>query len=435
MAQGQQNSHIDFSQSTDLGSVDRRPLWRKIMTAEEQITTTTSPVPDYPFDQPAALEPPSEWERLRAQCPVSRVRMVSGDEALLLTRYQDVRGLLSDPRFTRSLDKPGAARISNSDSGGVFSSSPPYEEHARWRRLMSRAFTAKRVSALRPRIARIAEELVDDMVAAGPPADLNASLGFPLPVFVICELLGVSAEHREKFSYWSDAMLNLTRYRQSEIDVAAREFREFMTAHVQAKRADPGDDLLSDLAAVVDSADGRMTEPELVATAQGLLVAGHETTANMIGKMTAMLMADRSRWERLLADRSLVVTAVEESLRFDANPGFGIPRYVGEEIRIADQTISAGSTVITSLASANRDECAFSDAGEMVLDRAPNPHLAFGAGAHSCLGQALARVELQTVLGVLLDRLPSLELAGPAERLRRREGLVVGGIEELPVRW
>jgi cytochrome P450 len=416
------------------------------MTAEEQITTTTSPVPDYPFDLRAALEPPPEWERLRAQCPVSHVRMASGDEALLLTRYEDVRGLLSDPRFTRSLDKPDAAKISSSESGGVFSNAPLYEEsdagemssgtgHARWRRLMSRAFTAKRVSALRPRIAQIAEHLVDDMVAGGPPADLNGSLGFPLPVFVICELLGVSAEHREKFSYWSDSMLNLTRYRQSEIDAAAQEFEAFMAAHVQAKRADPGDDLLSDLAAVVDSADGRMTEPELVATAQGLLVAGHETTANMIGKMTAMLLADRSRWERLLADRSLVATAVEEALRFDANPGFGIPRYISEDVRIADQTIATGSTVITSLASANRDECAFSDAGEMVLDRAPNPHLAFGAGPHSCLGQALARVELQTVLGVLLDRLPGLELADPPERLRRREGLIVGGLEELPVRW
>jgi cytochrome P450 len=414
-------------------------------------------VPDYPFAHPGALEPSPEWARLRAKCPVARIRMASGDEALLLTRYADVRALLADPRFTHSLDKPDAAKISNTDSGGVFSTTPPYEKrrdeadpavepaagasmasgpgHSRWRRLMSRSFTVRRVSALKPRIEQIAGDLLDAMLAAGAPADLNASLGFPLPVFVICELLGVPAEHRDKFSYWSDAMLNLTRYRQHEIDAAAGEFQAFMADHVRAKRAAPGDDLLSDLAAVVDSRDGRMTEAELVATAQGLLVAGHETTANMIGKMIGMLLSDRPRWERLQADRSLVGPAVEEALRFDANPGFGIPRYISEDIEIAGEPIAKGTTVITSLAAANRDENAFTEADDMVLDRAPNPHLAFGAGPHSCLGQALARVELQTVLAVLLDRVPGLELAIAPDMLRRRDGLIVGGLVELPVRW
>ncbi|MGC4807572.1 cytochrome P450 [Micromonospora sp. DT233] len=418
--------------------------------------TVNEAVPSYPFDAPAALDPPPEWDALRDGCPVARVRMASGDEALLLTRYADVRGLLADPRFTHSLDKPDAARIASSERGGVFNSTPTYERpdeaeaagepaggmslrsgagHARWRRLMSRSFTAKRVQALRPRIEGLAHQLVDDMVAAGAPADLTAHLGLPLPVFVICELLGVPAEHRDRFPYWSDTMLNLTRYEQAEIDAAAREFQGFMSAHVRAKRADPGDDLISELAAVVDSRDGRMTEAELVGTAQGLLVAGHETTANMIGKMVAMLLAERSRWERVRADRSLVASTVEEALRFDANPGFGIPRYVSEQVRVGDETIGAGSTVITNLAAANRDERAFADAETMVLDRVPNPHLAFGAGPHSCLGQSLARVELQTVLTVLLDRLPDLRLAVGAGELRRRRGLVVGGLEELPVRW
>jgi cytochrome P450 len=396
---------------------------------------------EFPFTPPTALEPPAEWERLRAECPVSTVRLASGDEALLVTRYDDVRGLLADPRFTRNLSQPDAARIADSATGGVFNEAGGTADitsgpgHARWRRLMSRSFTARRVNAMRPRLDELAHGLIDEMVAGGSPADLTAALGFPLPVFVICELLGVPAEHRDRFAHWSDAMLNLTRFSQTELDAAAAEFYQFMVAHVLAKRADPGDDLLSELAAVVDSQDGRLSEMELVATAQGLLVAGHETTANMIGKMIAMLLADRTRWERLVADRSLVVTAVEEALRFDANPGVGLPRYISEEVKIGNETIPAGSTVMVSMAAANRDGCAFADAGEMVLDRSPNPHLAFGVGPHSCLGQALARVELQTVLTVLLERLPGLRLAVPADGLRRREGLLVGGIEEVPVAW
>src|SRR5699024_8171731 len=144
---------------------------------------------------------------------------------------------------------------------------------------------------------------------------------------------------------------------------------------------------------------------------------GHETTANMIGKMVAMLLADRSRWEALLADRGLVRTAVEEVLRFDANAGFGLPRFVPEEAEVNGHQLPAGTTLVCSMAAANRDDAAFAGADDMDLGRSPNPHLAFGTGAHSCLGQALARTELQAVLEVLLRRLPDLDLAVPAERL------------------
>lgn len=304
---------------------------------------------------------------------------------------------------------------------------------------MGRAFSAKRVAGLRPRITEIADRLADDLVAAGAPADLTAALGFPLPVFVICELLGVPADDRDRFAYWSDTMLNLTRYEQAEIDAAGAEFFGYMASHVRAKRAEPGEDLLSELAAAVDEEDGSgapaLSETELVMTGIGLLVAGHETTANMIGKMVAMLLSDRGRWERLLADPALVRGAVEEALRFDANPGFGMPRYVTEDVEIAGCPVAGGTTVVSSMASANRDERRFDRADEMELDRSPNPHLAFGVGPHSCIGQALARAELQTVLTVLLRRLPGLALAVDAGELRRREGLIVGGLEDVPVRW
>jgi cytochrome P450 len=400
-----------------------------------------SPELQYPFHQPTALEPPPEWAELRGRCPVAHVRLASGDQALLLTRYDDVKQVLSDPRFTRQLDADDAARITANESGGVFGKKQDAggisagEGHLRWRRLVGGYFTTKRMMAMQPRMTAMAEQLLDAMRASGAPADLVSSFAFPLPVWVICDLLGVPDADRDKFAYWSDTMLSLNRYTQAQIDTAQAEFGQYMWAHVERKRAEPGKDLISDLITVTDAGDGRLSPVELVGTAQGLLVAGHETTANMIGKMVAMLLADRSRWERLLAEPALVRTAVEESLRSDANPGFGMPRYLSEPVTIGDEDLPAGTTVINSLAAANRDENAFTCPADMDLTRTPNPHLAFGAGPHSCLGQALARTELQVALNVLLRHVPGLDLAVPAEELPRREGLIVGGIERVLVRW
>jgi cytochrome P450 len=284
-------------------------------------------------------------------------------------------------------------------------------------------------------MAQIAEGLIDDMVEGGAPGDLKASLGFPLPVYVICDMLGVPAADRDRFSYWSDTLLNLTRYGKEEIEAAQAEFFQYMSDHLAAKRAEPGEDLLSELIAVGGPEDGGLTDLQIVVTGMGLLVAGHETTANMIGKMVSMLLADRSRWEALLADPKLIRTTVEESLRLDANSGFGLPRYLKEGTEVSGEHLPKGTTVICSMAAANRDEQAFEAAEHFDLARSPNPHLAFGAGAHSCLGQALARTELQVVLEVLLRKLPGLELAVPVAELERVEGLAVGGLRTVPVRW
>ncbi|MFI6741020.1 cytochrome P450 [Nonomuraea sp. NPDC050451] len=404
------------------------------MTQSEQVLS-------YPIPSEAALEPPAEWAELRGKCPVARVTLPSGDEATLLTRYEDVKQVLADPRFTRLLNAPDAARLSANDDGGLFSSEMASvipdsgEPHQRWRRLVGKYFTAKRMAALRPAMAQMAEQLIDDMVERGAPGDLKASLGFPLPVYVICDLLGVPASDRDRFAHWSDSLLNLTKFTQAETDASLAEFIQYMSEHVAAKRVTPGDDLLSELIEASAAEGEGLTDVELLATGMGLLVAGHETTANMIGKMVGMLLSDRTRWERLLADPSLVRTAVEESLRFDANSGFGLPRYLKEETEVSGTVLPRGTTVICSMAAANRDESAFDAAAEMDLTRSPNPHLAFGSGSHSCLGQSLARTELQVVLEVLLRKLPTLELAVPVEELHRVEGLVVGGLRQVPVRW
>ena len=395
---------------------------------------------NYPIPSDEPLGPPQEWAELRGKCPVAHIELPSGDRARLLTRYEDVKQVLADPRFTRMLTAPDAARLS-AEGGGVFSSEFAQiipdggEEHQHWRRLVGRWFTAKRMSALRPTMAKIADDLIDDMVAQGAPADLKAALGFPLPVFVICDMLGVPAADRDRFSHWSDTLLNLTRYSKEEIDTAQAEFFQYMTDHLAARRAEPGDDLLSELIAVGGPEDGGLSDIQILVTGMALLVAGHETTANMIGKMVSMLLADRTRWERLLADPSLIRTTVEESLRMDANSGFGLPRYLKEETEVSGTALPRGTTVVCSMAAANRDESVFDAAEEMDLTRSPNAHLAFGAGAHSCLGQSLARTELQVVLEVLLRRLPTLELAVPEAELERVEGLAVGGLRTVPVRW
>ncbi|MBT2411650.1 cytochrome P450 [Streptomyces sp. ISL-12] len=396
-----------------------------------------------PLATDAPLDPPTEWEELRARCPVAHATLPSGDTALYLTRYDDVRALLSDPRFTRPTERDNAARLAPEGTGGAavtgsstFAIPDRGEPHQRWRRRVGKYFTAKRMTALRPGMVRLAEDLVDTMLAEGAPADLRASLGFPFPVYVICDLLGVPADDRDRFSHWSDSFLSVTRYTADEIRAAQREFVDYMAGHITAKRAEPADDLLSTLISEGEGdGDGGLSDDELVATGVGLLVAGHETTANMIGKMVSMLLGDRTRWETLLENPALVRTAVEESLRFDTNLGFGLRRYIGEDVEIGGHLVPGGSTVVCSMPAANRDERTFAGAADMDLARTPNPHLTFGVGPHSCLGQSLARTELQVVLETLLTRVPTLRLAVPATALRKTEGLLVGGLREVPVSW
>ncbi|MFC4561664.1 cytochrome P450 [Nocardiopsis mangrovi] len=396
-----------------------------------------------PLPARGPLDAPDAWKRLRERCPVATVELPSGDSGALLTRYDDVKALLSDPRFAHPTAEDASARLAPEEAGGssadgTLSLGLPLtgEAHLRWRRRVVRYFTAKRMTELRPVIVDITESLVGGMVASGRPADLKAALAFPLPVHVICDLLGAPPDERDRFSHWSDAFLNVTRFSRRQTAAAHGEFAAYMSGLIAAKRADPGEDVLSMLITQSRAEADGLSDDELRGIGMALLVAGHETTANMIGKMVAMLLADRTRWERLLADPSLVRRAVDEVLRFDANlGGFGIRRYIGEDVRIGGETLPGGTTVFCGLSSANRDEQVFADPDRLDLDRSPNPHLAFGAGPHACLGQSLARIELQVVLEVLLRTLPDLDLAVPVHELRQIRGLEVGGLSEVPVRW
>ncbi|MEU9125546.1 cytochrome P450 [Streptomyces sp. NPDC048506] len=395
----------------------------------------------YPLAAPGALEPPAEWPELREACPVAHVTLPSGDRAALLTRYDDVRLALSDPRLTREgLSRPDAARITAGESGSVFDSPMAQalnaEGHARWRRMLGRWFTARRMQALVPKIEATAERLVDGMLAQGHPADVVAHLAFPLPVFVICDMLGVPEGDREAFKHWSDVFLNLSRYTAAEMDASHRDFADYMSTLIAGKRTAPQDDLISRLIVATDAEGRPMSDLALAATGQALLLAGHETTAGFLTTMVAVLLADRRRWQRLLDDPSLIRSAVEEVLRYEPHTGFGMLRYVHEDTEVpSGDVLPGGTTVVCSMAAANRDPGAFEGADEMDLGRTPNTHLTFGAGAHSCLGQPLARTELQTVLRVLLRRLPTLDLAVDPAHLRRVEGLLTTPLRELPVKW
>ncbi|MEU5718007.1 cytochrome P450 [Streptomyces sp. NPDC020403] len=394
----------------------------------------------YPLAAPAALQPPVEWPELRRKCPVAHVTLPSGDRATLLTRYGDVRLALSDPRLSREgLARPDAARIT-AEAGSIFDSPMARalnaEGHDRWRRMVGKWFTAKRMQALVPKIEAMTDQLVDRMLEHGQPADLVRHLAFPLPVYVICDMLGVPESDRDDFKTWSDTFLNLTTYTAAETAQAHRDFGAYMAGLTEEKRRAPQDDLISQLISATDTEGRPMSDLALAATGQALLLAGHETTAGFLTTMAAVLLADRERWARLLQDRALIRSAVEEVLRYEPYTGFGMLRYVHEDTEVPSGVVlTQGTTVVCSMAAANRDTDAFEHADDMDPARTPNPHLAFGAGPHSCLGQPLARTELQTVLKVLLRRLPTLDLAVAPAELRRVEGLITTPLRELPVRW
>ncbi|HEY4460656.1 MAG TPA: cytochrome P450 [Pseudonocardiaceae bacterium] len=405
--------------------------------------TATDDIPNYPFDKSGPLEPPTEWAQLRDMCPVARVRMPSGDEVSLISRYSDVRAVLTDERFSRNLTGHSAARLADTEDGGIFSrqtmpdaNSFDGDAHRRWRRLLSGSFTVKKMERWRPRIEAIANSLIDGMIAKGPPADLMAEVGLPLPVGVICSLLGARAQDKDKFAAWSQISLTLTRYTQAEVDQARCEFIEYVSALVEEKRANPGDDLLSELTQISDTQDGRLSPGELVGTGMALLLAGHETTSNMIGKMTGMLLDERERYEAVIADPELVPGTVDEVLRMDTNAAIGIPRYLTEDVEIGGCPVNKGTTVLALMSAANRDSAQFPDPDRFDPYRSnAGQHLAFGAGPHFCLGQPLGRTMLQVTLGAMTRKLPTLRLRDSASELPMRTGMVGGGFENVWVIW
>lgn len=352
-----------------------------------------------------------------------RVRLPAGNEAWLVTRYEDAKRALSDPRLSKQYPVVGIAAVSRH----MLAADPP--DHTRLRRLVSAAFTARRVEGLRPRIEEITAGLLDDM-AGRDEVDLIDAFAFPLPIQVICELLGVPSADRDAFRAWTNVIVGGPR---PGVDHggAVGALVAYIQDLLMERRRDGGDDLLAALLEVRDAED-RLSEDELTSMVFLLLIAGHETTVNLIGNGAWLLLSRRERWERLRADPSLLPAAVEEMLRYEAPVETATFRIAATDLTIGDQHIAAGEQVVVGLLAANRDD-RFADPDEMVLDRDNNPHLAFGHGIHYCLGAPLARLEGAVAFARLIERFPGLRLA-PDVHPEWRPGLLLRGLQQLPVR-
>ncbi|MEO3767340.1 cytochrome P450 [Streptomyces sp. B8F3] len=406
------------------------------------------------FSWEFATDPYPAYAWLRTHAPVHRTTVPSGVDAWLVTRYADARQALADPRLSKNpahhhSDKTG---IPGERSAGLMTHllniDPP--DHTRLRRLVSQAFTPRRVAAFAPRVQELTDRLIDGFADRGE-ADLIHEFAFPLPIYAICDLLGVPAEDQDDFRDWAGVMLHSSGGRPPDprnhgkgprggVARAVKKMRAYLAELIHRKRAALGggdaadDDLISGLIRASDEGE-KLTENEAAAMAFILLFAGFETTVNLIGNGTYALLTHPVERARLAADPALLPSAVEELLRYDGPVEMATWRFATEPLEIGGQRVAVGDPVLVVLAAADRDPARFADPDSLDLSRRDNQHVGYGHGIHYCLGAPLARLEAQTALGTLLRRLPDLRLAGETSELRWRGGLIMRGLRTLPVHF
>ena len=388
-----------------------------------------------PRTRPTPFDPPEDYRKLRDAEPVSRLAMPDGSTGWLATSYDAVRFVMSDPRFSSNpLNMTSPLRVIPPEQkmtppkGMFISADAP--EHGRYRKLLTGQFTVRRMRSLEPRIQQMVIDHLDAMEKAGTSADLVSAFALPIPSLVICELLGVPYGEREEFQHRSSRLLRVDLPIE-EIRAAADGMRDYMRGLVAAKRADPGDDMLSGLAL----ADDTLTDDEITEMGLLLLIAGHETTANMLGLGTFLLLQHPDQLAAIRQDPALINGAVEELLRYLSVVQFGTVRGVLEDVEYGDVVFRAGETVVCSLAAANRDPAKFTDPEELDVTRPHSAHVAFGHGIHQCLGQQLSRVEMHIAFRELFTRLPELRLAVDPSEVELRHTSIVYGVQALPVSW
>ncbi|GAA4874139.1 cytochrome P450 [Saccharopolyspora cebuensis] len=406
------------------------------------MTTAANPAaeqpeaPEYPMSRASGcpFDPPPGLKAAQQEAPLTRVRLWDGRTTWLVTRYAEQRALLADPRISSDVTRPGypsPAPVSGSRLSFILMDDP---EHGRQRRMVAPPFTVKRVAAMRPAVQRIVDERIERLLAGPKPVDLVEEFALPVPSLVICELLGVPyADH----DFFQDNSKTIIRR-----DAAPEERAAAMGALVGylhdllgAKRAEPREDLLSGLVERVDG--GELTQQDAAEMGVLLLIAGHETTANMIALGTLALLEnpDQLALLRDAEDESVIASAVEELLRYLNITHNGRRRVALEDIEIAGEVIRAGEGVIVPNDIGNRDPEVFADPDRLDITRDARRHVAFGFGVHQCLGQPLARLELQVVYGTLYRRLPGLRLATDRDRIPFKHDGSVYGVHELPVTW
>ncbi|MER6913134.1 cytochrome P450 [Streptomyces sp. NPDC000594] len=408
--------------------------------------TPLSPAPEL-FTWEFATDPYPAYAWLREHAPVHRTRLPSGVDAWLVTRYADARQALADQRLSKNPahhDEPAHARGRTGIPGErkaelmthLLNIDPP--DHTRLRRLVSKAFTPRRVAAFAPRVEELTDRLIDGFAGKGE-ADLIHEFAFPLPIYAICDLLGVPPEDQDDFRDWAGMMIRHGGGPRGGVARSVKKMRGYLLELIHRKRGDLGDDLISGLIRASDHGE-HLTENEAAAMAFILLFAGFETTVNLIGNGTYALLRNpvqRERLQRALAegDTALLETGVEELLRYDGPVEMATWRFATEPLVIGGQRIGAGDPVLVVLAAADRDPERFDGPDVLDLARSDNQHLGYGHGIHYCLGAPLARLEARTALTALFTRLPDLRLAVDPSEMRWRGGLIMRGLRTLPVEF
>jgi pimeloyl-[acyl-carrier protein] synthase len=417
---------------------------------ENSMAAPTSPAaPNLnPLQNPALLANPySFYAMLRATNPVFRlpVPVETGAGIWLLTRHAEVDLAIRDKRFSVERQRADVVKL-NPDSvpTALFSDSPgglrtmlalDPPDHTRLRGLVSKAFTPRRIAALEPRIEGLVTELLDAALAAGGAFDLIRTLAEPLPAVVIAELLGVPAADHRQFKQWSSALIETLPQvpfgGAKLLDACVAPLVAYLADVITARRKDPQDDLISGMIEAQEERDA-LTDQELLSTCFLLLLAGHETTTNLIGNGTLALLRSPDQWARLLSEPALLPNAIEELLRYDS-PVQGTVRVTLEPVKLGEHEVGAGALVICGIGAANRDPAVHPDPDRVDLGREDIRHLSFGIGAHFCLGAALARLEGRAVFAALAARCPELRLADPAAEPEHRPNFILRGLKALPV--
>lgn len=405
-------------------------------------TPQTEPILDYPAERSKArpFDPPGEYARLRTERPISRVRLDNGREAWLITRYDDARAALSDSRFSSDRRRPNFP-VTVQDRGTIGKVPPMMvgmdgKAHNEARRAVLGEFTAKQIATLRPRIQAITDEFVDDLLAGERPADLVEKLALPVPLSVICELLGVPFDDREFFHEIATKVMGRNTT-DSERGAVTAQFREYLDKLIATKEREPGDDVLSRQIQKKLEEDGDFDRPAMAGLAWLLLIAGHENTQNMIALGALALMRNPDKLADVQAHPDKLPNAVEELLRYFSVVEVLTARVATEDVEIGGVVIPADDAIIVCLPSANWDETVFDNPSELDFDRADARHnIAFGYGPHQCLGAPLATTELQIVFDTLFRRIPGLRLAVPFEELSYKDRTsFFFGVNALPVTW
>ncbi|WP_374203243.1 cytochrome P450 [Streptomyces sp. ST2-7A] len=405
----------------------------------------TGPVPEL-FGREFAADPYPAYAWLRENAPVRRVTLPSGVSAWLVTRWEDARRTLADPRLSKNPDRHGPTEHERGRVGipgerganlmtHLLNIDPP--DHTRLRRLVSAAFTPRRVAAFAPRVEELTDRLIDGFAGRGS-ADLIHEFAFPLPIYAICDLLGVPEEDHDDFRDWAGMMLH-TAGRRGGVGRAVKRMRAYLSELIDRKRAEPGDDLITALIRASDDGE-HLTGEEAAAMAFILLFAGFETTVNLIGNGVYALLRHPDQMEYLRAavragDEAAVDRAVEELLRWDGPVEIATWRFAREPLTVGGQRIDTGDPVLVVLAAADRDPERFPEPDRLDLTRGDQQHLGYGHGVHYCLGAPLARLEGRIALSALLTRLPDLRLAADPAELRWRGGLIMRGLRALPVEF